>query len=253
MEGLNVEITSTSGNIPDAASASLRAALAHRAKATVVILAVAFAAPPGVGAHGGPGGGGRSAAGSVGSVPPAGVYSLDPPHTFVCFSAQHLVVGRVRGRFDKATGTITVAAVAAESSLDVSIDASSLSTQNSVRDKDLRGPDFFDAANFPAVQYHGRGIRKAGDGWVVDGSLTIRGITKPVPLSFTFRGTAPSQPGTPLRVAFHATAAVKRADFGMTRDLLDEIGAVSPSPDVWIEIDAELLAAPPPGRSSPRG
>ncbi|HEY3384023.1 MAG TPA: YceI family protein [Vicinamibacterales bacterium] len=144
------------------------------------------------------------------------------------------------------------AAVAAESSLDVSIDASSLSTQNSVRDKDLRGPDFFDAANFPAIQYHGRGIRRAGDGWVVDGSLTLRGATKPVPLSFTFKGTAPAQPGKPGRVAFHATAAVKRADFGMTRELLDEIGAVSPSPDVWIEIDAELLAAPPSGSSSPR-
>jgi polyisoprenoid-binding protein YceI len=145
-----------------------------------------------------------------------------------------------------------VAGTAADSSLDVSIDASSLSTQNSVRDKDLRGPDFFDAANFPAIQYHGRGIRRAGDGCVVEGSLTLRGTTKPVPLSFTFKGTAPAQPGKPGCVAFRATAAVKRADFGMTRELLDEIGAVSPSPDVWIEIDAELLAALPSGGSSPR-
>jgi polyisoprenoid-binding protein YceI len=248
-----VEITSIVGRrIPVAAAASRQATIAERAKAAVVILAVTLGASPGVGAHGSHGGGSQSGAGTAGALPPAGIYTIDPPHTFVYFSAQHLVVGRVRGRFDQATGTITVAGTAAESRLDVSIDASSLSTQNSMRDKDLRGPDFFDAANFPTIKYQGRGIRRAGDGWVVEGSLTLRGTTKPVPLSFTFKGTAPAQPGKPARIAFHATAAVKRADFGMTRELLDEIGAVSPSPDVWIEIDAEVLAAPPSGSPSPR-
>jgi polyisoprenoid-binding protein YceI len=93
------------------------------------------------------------------------------------------------------------------------------------------------------MAYRGRGIRRSGKGWVMDGSLTIRGVTKAVPLNFEFKGMAPQRLGQPTRVAFHASAAVKRADFGMTYELLDEIGSSSPRPDVWIEIDAEALAA----------
>ena len=77
----------------------------------------------------------------------------------------------------------------------------------------------------------------------MDGTLTIRGVAKVVPLKFVFNGTAVSPPGKPSRVAFHATAGVKRADFGMTRELLEELGASpTPGPDVEIEIDAELLS-----------
>src|SRR5262249_109254 len=129
------------------------------------------------------------------------------------------------------------------SSVDISIEAGSLTTKNSMRDAQLRSADFLDATNHPAIEYRGRGIRKSGDGWVIDGKLTIRGKTNSVPLSFVFMGTAPHRPGKPRRVAFHGSAAAKRADFGMTYDLAAEIGGVSESPDVWILIDAELLAA----------
>jgi hypothetical protein len=86
----------------------------------------------------------------------------------------------------------------------------------------------------------------SGSSWTMDGSLTIRGVTRIVPLRFTFNGTAPSQSGQPARVAFHGSAATKRADFGMMRDLLEELGASpAPGPDVEIEIDAEALAKRP--------
>jgi polyisoprenoid-binding protein YceI len=176
------------------------------------------------------------------SLPGANSFAIDPVHTFVRFSAQHKVVGRVIGRFDRSTGTITVAEKRGDCTADVAIEAASLSTQNPIRDEDVRGKDFLDVANHPNLEYHGRGIRPVGMGWVMDGTLTIRGIAKPVPLSFEFRGLAPPEAGKPARVAFHASAVVKRADFGMTRELLDEIGKVSDAPDVWIEIDAELLA-----------
>ena len=181
-------------------------------------------------------------------LPVPGTYELDPPHTFAYFDARHLVVGLVRGRFDKTTGTITVAQDPAACSLNVTIDATSISTQNSVRDDDLRGPAFFDVKNFPTMTYVGHGCRKSsGNSWTVDGSLTIRGITKVVPLRFTFNGTAPAQAGKPARVAFHGSAGTKRADFWMTRDNLIELGpSPAPGPDVQIEIDAEALAKLPP-------
>ena len=177
------------------------------------------------------------------ALPHPGTYVIDPPHTFLYFSAQHKVVGMVRGRFDKMNGTIVSAKDPAACRVDVTIETASVSTQNAVRDEDLRSDAFFHAEKFPSLEYHGRGIRPSGQGWVMDGSLTIRGISKAVPLTFEFKGVAPQQEGRPARVAFHARAAVKRADFGMTRDVLGDIGPSSNRPDVWIEIDSEALAS----------
>jgi polyisoprenoid-binding protein YceI len=182
------------------------------------------------------------------ALPPPGIYALDPPHTFAYFAAQHLVVGMVRGRFDKISGTISVTEDLAKCTVDVFIETASISTQNNTRDEDLRGPDFFDANKFPVIEFHGQGIRRVGDGWVVNGSLIIHGISKIVPLEFVFKGIAPALKDKPNRVAFHASTSAKRADFGMNRELLDEIGKLSDSPDVWIDIDAELLASEPATR-----
>jgi polyisoprenoid-binding protein YceI len=184
---------------------------------------------------------------AVKGLPAPGTYELDPPHTFAYFDARHQVVGLVRGRFDKISGTITVAKDPADCSLDVTIDTSSISTQNTIRDEDLRGPDFFDVAHFPTMTYRGHGIRHvSGNTWLMEGSLTIRGVTKVVPLRFTFNGTAPPDSGKPARVAFHGAAATRRAEFGMTRDLLKELGPTpAPDPDVELELDSEALARPP--------
>jgi polyisoprenoid-binding protein YceI len=179
------------------------------------------------------------------SEPAAGMYVLDPDHSFIYFAAQHLVVGRVRGRFNTIRGAAVAGSDRPSSGVDVVIEAASLDTQNDSRDVELRGPDFFDVKAFPTIEYHGTGFRRVGDRWIVDGSLTIRGVVREVPLEVVFKGTAPPQPGKPSRIAVHATAAVKRADFGMTRGLLDEIGTVSARPDVWMEIDAEFLAETP--------
>jgi polyisoprenoid-binding protein YceI len=179
------------------------------------------------------------------ALPAPGTYKIDPDHSFAYFGAWHHVVGLVRGRFDKVTGIITVSQDLAACSVEIMIDASSISTQNTERDEDLRGPDFFDVKKFVALTYQGRGIRRISDGaWIMDGSLTIRGVTKVVPLTFTFKGLFPdTRPGKPARAAFHASAATKRADFGMTRDNLMELGAFpSLKPDVEIEIDVEADA-----------
>ena len=128
--------------------------------------------------------------------------------------------------------------------MDISIDTATINTQFARRDEDLRGPDFFDVKNFPAMTYRGRGIRATADGaWLMDGSLTIRGVTKEVPLTFTFKGMFPDKAAkNPPRAAFHATAAVKRGDFGMTRDNLMELGTNPLGTDVEIQIDVEANA-----------
>ncbi len=190
---------------------------------------------------------GLASASSLDALPAPGMYNIDPVHTFAYFGAWHHIVGRVRGRFDKVTGTISAAKEPADCAVEISIDTASIDTQFAKRDEDLRGPDFFDVKNFPAMTYRGRGIRKTADGaWVMDGSLTIRGVTKEVPLTFRFKGMFPDMPaGQPARASFHATAAVKRGDFGMTRDNLMELGPNPKGPDVEIEIDVEANASTP--------
>jgi len=178
------------------------------------------------------------------TLPAPGTYKIDPDHSFAYFGARHHVVGLVRGRFDKVTGTITASEDLAACGVDVTIDTSSISTQNTERDEDLRSPAYFDVAKFPAMTYHGRGIRRvSGSSGLMDGSLTIHGVTKVVPLTFTFNGSFPDiPPGKPARVAFHGSAAAKRADFGIgARDNLMELGS-SPAPDVEIQIDVEADA-----------
>jgi polyisoprenoid-binding protein YceI len=178
------------------------------------------------------------------ALPSPGAYKIDPRHSFAYFSAWHHLVGRVRGRFDKVTGTIAVSPDPAACSVDVTIDVSTISTQVVPRDEDLRSPAYFDVEKFPTMTYQGRGIRRvSANQWVMDGSLTMHGVTKVVPLTFTFNGLFPSsKPDQPARAAFHGTAATKRAQFGIgARDNLQEVGDSS-APDVEIEIDVEADA-----------
>ena len=181
------------------------------------------------------------------ALPAPGTYKVDSDHSFAYFGARHHVVGLVRGRFDKVSGTITAVQDPATCAVDISIDTSSISTQNTERDEDLRSPEYFDVKKFPVMTYQGRGIRKAsGNSWVMDGSLTLHGVTKVVPLTFTFNGLFPNMPAkAPARAAFHGTAGVKRAEFNMgARDNLDELGS-SQAPDVEIQIDVEANATGP--------
>jgi polyisoprenoid-binding protein YceI len=180
------------------------------------------------------------------ALPAPGTYQIDPDHSFAYFGARHHVVGLVRGRFDKVAGTITVAQDPAACSVDVTIDPSSVSTQVGERDEDLRGAAYFDVKLFPAMAYHGRGIRRvSGTSWTMDGSLTIHGVTRVVPLTFTYNGAfSDIKPGKPARVAFHGSAGTKRADFGMGARDKGEVGA-SPAPDVEIEVDVEADARVP--------
>lgn len=180
------------------------------------------------------------------ALPAPGTYKIDPRHSFAYFSAWHHLVGRVRGRFDQVLGTITVSPDPAACSVDVTIDVATISTQVSQRDDDLRSDAYFDVKKFTTMTYQGRGIhRVSADLWTMDGSLTMHGVTKVVPLTFKYSGVfADTKPNQPARVAFHGTAALKRAAFGMgARDNAAEV-ADSTEPDVDIEIDVEADANP---------
>jgi polyisoprenoid-binding protein YceI len=180
-------------------------------------------------------------------LPTPGTYKIDPRHSFAYFSAWHHLVGRVRGRFNSVNGTIVSSPDPAACSVDVVIDAATIDTQVPQRDEDLRSPAYFEVAKFPSMTYQGRGIHRTPAGlWQMDGSLTIHGVTKVVPIIFQYNGVfADPNPKNPARVAFHANAATKRAQYGMgARDNKNEVGDAV-EPDVDIQLDVEADATPP--------
>lgn len=175
------------------------------------------------------------------AIPVPGTYTLDPPHTFASFAVQHLVVGRVRGRFNTLSGTITVTDDPLASSLDVQIETASIDTQNAMRDDDLRSAHFLDVSAFPLLSYRGTGVTPELDGrWTVAGELTVRDVTRPVPLGGVFGG-AIIDPSGHVRVAFQATTALSRKEFGLMWDVEKESGGILLGRDISIEILAEAI------------
>lgn len=174
------------------------------------------------------------------AVPAAGVYRLDPMHTFAEFSVKHLVVGRIDGRFNAIEGgfVVTEDPDQAFDEVDVSIQAASIDTNHEVRDEDLRGPRFFDASSFASLTFRSERSRRAGDStWNVLGDLAIRGVTRPVAFDVVVRGTAVDQRGRS-KLAATATTDLTRPDFDLTTELELESGTGG-GPDVWVRVDIE--------------
>jgi polyisoprenoid-binding protein YceI len=174
-------------------------------------------------------------------LPAPGTYSLDASHSQVGFAVRHMMVSKVRGRFSDFAGTIEVAEDPLESSVDVSIQIASIDTRDEQRDGHLRSPDFFDAAAWPTMNYKSRSLRRAAEGaYVVDGDLTIKGVTRPVPLHLTFEGGG-TDPWGGVRIGFSASAEIDREDFGLTWNQALETGGVLVGKKVTIEIEVEAV------------
>lgn len=162
--------------------------------------------------------------------PIPGKYAIDPMHSFTCFAAQHFVVGQVWGRFDSLKGKIIIADDPILSSLDISIDAASISTHNDRRDEDLRSARFLDVNKFPTMTYHSTGVTAEPRGHLtVEGELTIRDITNPISIEAVFSGIF-DDPWGNTRIAFNGNTKISRKDFGLMTELMRETGGC------WLEM-----------------
>jgi polyisoprenoid-binding protein YceI len=169
----------------------------------------------------------------------AGTWELDPVHSHIGFIARHLMVSKVRGHFTKFHAEIITAPNPLESSATATIDLSSVTTGNETRDNDLRSSNFFDAATHPEMTFRSTGIRRDGDDFVVDGDLTIRGVTKPVSLTFEVNGFGPDPYGG-TRAGFSARGEINRSDWGVSFNA-PVPGGVMISEKIQIEIEAEAV------------
>lgn len=172
----------------------------------------------------------------------AGTWTIDPVHSEVGFSVRHMMVSKVRGKFASFSGEIVTGVHPLESSAVAQIDLSSIDTGNPQRDDHLRSADFFDIANTPTMTYRSTGIRPDGDGYVVDGELTLRGVTREVPLRLELNGFGPDAYGG-VRAGFTATGEINRHDFGVSWNAAIETGGVVVSDKVTLHLEIEAVLA----------
>ncbi len=153
----------------------------------------------------------------VGALPGyvAGTWDIDPVHSEVSFLVRHMVVSKVRGRFNEFEGTIVTGEDPLASSVRATIAAGSVDTNQEQRDAHVRSADFLDAEAHPTITFVSRALRPNGDTFVLEGDLTIRGVTRPVSLDLELNGFGPDPYGG-TRVGFSATTEINRQDFGVS-------------------------------------
>jgi len=152
----------------------------------------------------------------------ADTFTVDPVHSSILFKINHMGIAPFYGRFNKAEGSFVLDAEGA-SSLDMTIDVDSVDTHSDDRDKHLKSPDFFNAAQFPVATFKSTEITPDADNYMVTGDLTIRGTTKPV--TFTLVPTGEGDTGRMgYRSGFEAELVIDRLDYGVAF-LPDALGA----------------------------
>jgi polyisoprenoid-binding protein YceI len=170
----------------------------------------------------------------------AGTWTIDPVHSEVGFSVRHMMVSKVRGKFTKFGGELVTADDVLGSSVTAEIDLASIETGAEQRDAHLRSPDFFDTGNHPLMTYRSTRIRQDGEDFIVDGELTLKGVTRSVPLKLEINGFGPDAYGG-TRAGFSATAEINRQDFGVNWNATMETGGVVVSDKVAIHLDIEAV------------
>jgi polyisoprenoid-binding protein YceI len=173
----------------------------------------------------------------------AGTWVIDPVHTDVSFVVRHMMVSKVRGWFDTFEGTIVLADDPLQSSVTATIDLKSINTGNEQRDNHIRSADFFEVETYPTMTYASTGVRRDGDDFVLDGDLTLKGVTKQVPLRLELNGFGPDGYGG-TRAGFTATAQLNRRDFNVNFSAPLENGGVVVADKITILLEVEAVLQP---------
>lgn len=157
-----------------------------------------------------------SSAGSsaVAAIPAAGTYNVDLTHSNILFKCKHLGVSYQWGRFDSFSGSFTLDADAAKSSVNIKVDAESVNSNNKGRDDHLRGPDFFDVKQFEHMTFASTKVASKGDDvFAITGTLSLHGVDKEITFDVTKVGEETTRMGK--RAGFEGHFVIDRMDFGI--------------------------------------
>jgi polyisoprenoid-binding protein YceI len=145
-------------------------------------------------------------------VVPAGTWTIDATHSSLEFAVRHAGVATVKGRATDLSGTITGGEDAAIEGI---VPVAGLTTFDETRDGHLQSPDFFDADRFPELRFVSSAISLTGDDLVVEGELTLKGVTKPVTLTGRLHGPA-TDPWGNERIGVDLEGAIDRNEYGIS-------------------------------------
>ena len=171
-----------------------------------------------------------------------GVWNVDPAHSGLNFTVKHLMVSKVRGRFQSFSGTIVIDEEAVKSSVNATAQVSSIDTNDNARDEHLRTGDFFDAEKFPTIELRSTKVEKKGSDYILHGDLTIKDVTKSVAFDLEFEGVG-KDPWGNVKAGFSASAEINRKDFGLEYNAILETGGVLIGEKVKIELDIQAVKA----------
>jgi polyisoprenoid-binding protein YceI len=172
-------------------------------------------------------------------------YKIDPAHSKAHFVVRHMMITNVRGSFSGVQGTVVYDPEnPGASSVDVTIDATTVNTQEPDRDKHLKSADFLDVEKYPTITFKSKSVTKEGDGeLLVKGDLTIHGVTKGVALKVDGPTAEGKDPWGNTRIGASATTKIKRGEFGLTYNAALETGGILVGDEVKIELEVSLIKA----------
>jgi polyisoprenoid-binding protein YceI len=171
-----------------------------------------------------------------------GTWKIEPVHSEISFQVRHLAISKVRGKFENFDVTIVTAEDPKDTTIEASIDVSSVNTGQEARDNHLRSSDFFLAEEHPKVLFSATGdnLTFDGDDFTLVGDLTLRGVTKPITLKGELGGVIDDPYGN-VRAGATATTKINRQDFGVSWNAALEAGGFTLGDDVTITLDLQVV------------
>jgi polyisoprenoid-binding protein YceI len=169
-----------------------------------------------------------------------GTWSLDKAHSELSFTVKHLAISKVRGFFRSFDVTITTAEDYEDSTIEASIDMSSVDTNNEMRDGHLKTNDFFLVEEHPTATFVSKSIVGTPDDFTVTGDLTLRGVTKEVSLKGEFGGINTDAQGN-VHAGASATTKLNRLDFGVAWNAPLETGGVLLGDEITLTFELQVI------------
>lgn len=171
----------------------------------------------------------------------SGTWAADPVHSELAFKVRHMGVGRAGGTFALKSAALTIGAHGIQDgSVTAVIDAATVETKNDARNEHVRSADFLDVESYPTISFRSTGVREFdGETFLLQGELTVRGVTKPVELAAELLGGTVDAYGND-RLGFTATGSINRREFGVNFSAMFGVSNSVVSDKVELTIDVQF-------------
>jgi len=169
-------------------------------------------------------------------------WTIDPMHSEVLFKVKHLVISTVTGSFKSFSGSATFEEGSLEGAdISFSMDVTSVDTNQAQRDAHLKSADFFDAENYPSIDFQSVSfVKKDDDNYKLIGNLTMKGVTKQVEVNAEYGGTEKDGYGNQ-KIGFEITGTINRKEFGLTYNALTETGGLAIAENIKLIVNIQLI------------